>query len=88
MEIKVFKEIIRYRVDKNNVCVGIGQNIRGLREAANIKQSELALMIGLSRTSVVNIELGRQNIVPHQIYSLCLALNCKVTDILPEAKKP
>lgn len=38
----------------------VGGNIRRAREAVNLKQDELANLLGLSRASIVNIEKGRQ----------------------------
>ncbi len=42
------------------INIVIGESIRKFRKIKNIKQEHLAAMLGLSRTSLVNIENGRQ----------------------------
>ncbi|WP_192822772.1 helix-turn-helix domain-containing protein [Rufibacter sp. LB8] len=39
----------------------VGQKIKELRERAGYKQEEFGNLLGLSRSSVVNMERGRQN---------------------------
>ncbi len=41
---------------------GLGAQVRALRNAAGLTQGELADRIGLTRTSVTNIEAGRQGL--------------------------
>ena len=82
------KEIIRYTIDKKLIRKVVGKNIRALREKAGLTQKELSEMCDISRASVVNIEQGRQNIVPVQIYSFAFSLKCRITEILPEMENP
>ena len=87
-KISAVKEIIRYTIDKKKIRHVVGKNIRALRNCLGLTQAELAEMTGLSRASVVNIEQGRQNIVPVQVYQFAFALKCRITEILPEMEKP
>ena len=49
-----------------------------------LTQEQLAEQIGLSRTSVTNIERGRQHVVLHQIYEIAAALGLNVEALLPK----
>lgn len=57
----------------------IGDNIKKLRIEKGLNQTSLASKINLSRTSVVNIEQGRQH---PSIYLLFQIANCLQTDII------
>ena len=49
-------------------------------------QEKLGRMVGLSRTSITNIEKGRQHIALHQLFDLANALNVQPHVLLPEPK--
>ena len=51
----------------------IGAKIQSVREALGWKQADLAKRVGLTRTSVTNIEAGRQRLQLHQIEKFCSA---------------
>ena len=46
-------------------------------------QSQLADAVGVLRTSIANIEAGRQKPPLHLLYKLCIELGVEVVDILP-----
>lgn len=52
----------------------LGANIRKRREKLGLTQDQLAGEIGLSRTSIVNIEAGRQGIAVHQFVDISESL--------------
>jgi len=54
----------------------LGDRLRKAREAAGLKQAELARKIGISRASIVNYEAGRY--VPSRPVLLSWALCCGV----------
>ncbi|MBA9077086.1 helix-turn-helix transcriptional regulator [Rufibacter quisquiliarum] len=60
----------------------IGENIRRVREEANLKQEAFANMFGLSRASIVNIEKGRQNPSLYFVVKIAVTLNIKIEKIL------
>lgn len=66
----------------------LGQIIRARREQIGLTQDQVAKALGLSRTSVVNIEKGRQRTIVFQLVRLSSALRCEVTDLLPPATPP
>lgn len=45
----------------------IGTQLRNLRESRGWTQAEVATVLGMTRTSVVNIEAGRQRVMLHSI---------------------
>jgi transcriptional regulator with XRE-family HTH domain len=63
--------------------VTLGKLIRLRREAAGLTQEELAHRVGLTRTSITNVESGRQKVQVHTLYAIAQAL-----DIFPEALLP
>jgi transcriptional regulator with XRE-family HTH domain len=68
--------------DRTNALVGAA--MRTSREAVGMSQSVLASSLGLSRTSVTNIENGKQPISIHHLYLAAAALGLSVRDLLPE----
>lgn len=63
----------------------LGLKIRKARLAANLTQHQLASAIGLTRTSVTNIEKGRQPVYLHVTARLAQTLRVTVGDLLPES---
>lgn len=65
------------------IYVDLGEQIRKRRDALGMTQSNLAAHLGLSRTSITNIEGGRQPLQVHQLYRVAAVLRVGVTDLLP-----
>lgn len=66
------------------IYVDLGEEIRKRREALGMTQSALAKSLGLARTSITNIEGGRQPLQVHQLYRMAAVLRAGVTDLLPQ----
>lgn len=66
-----------------NLYLFIAQRIRAARIEADLTQEELANELGLSRASVVNIELGNQRILLHHLYLIAMATNVDILYFLP-----
>jgi len=64
-----------------------GRRVRLGRSESRLTQDMLAHQIGLSRTSVTNIERGRQAVLLHQVYDIARALDTTVQALLP-AEEP
>lgn len=60
----------------------IGTRIQMLRSALGITQEDLAKKVGYTRTSLVNIEQGRQRIPLHQVEEIAKAIGCSVKHLL------
>lgn len=61
----------------------IGARIRSGRMDANLSQDELGLRVGLTRTSISNIELGRQKVQIHTLYEIASVLGVTPAALLP-----
>ncbi len=61
-----------------------GAKLKLAREKAGLTQKELAERVELPRTSVTNIEHGRQRIALHQLVQLASALGTEPLDLLPD----
>jgi len=71
---------------RRELYLRLGRRIRAAREDAGLTQAELAASISLSRTSVTNIERGRQQILLHTLYDIASALGIDAANLLPEMK--
>ena len=69
------------------IYLKVGQKIREIRTVKRISQEELIRSIGMARTSIVNIEHGRQKIMLHTLYAIADALGIAVAQLLPSAYK-
>jgi transcriptional regulator with XRE-family HTH domain len=63
--------------------LSVGNKIKLARKLRQVDQEELAANIGLSRSSVINIEKGRQNPSLLQVWSAARFLNVPITDLIP-----
>jgi transcriptional regulator with XRE-family HTH domain len=63
-----------------------GRQLRGLREEAGLTQDQVADRVRLKRTSITNIERGRQHIALHQLYLLAAAVGKSPSDLLPDTE--
>lgn len=61
-----------------------GRLLKKSRTAANLTQETLAKRVGLSRTSITNIEKGRQHINLHMLYVLSDSIGVRPSDLLPD----
>ena len=68
--------------ERKSLYAGIGKRIQDLRIARGLTQSQLATAISLSRTSITNIENGRQKVLVHTLVEIASALDVRVGDIL------
>lgn len=63
-----------------------GRLLRQRRTEAGLTQSQVASRVGLTRTSITNIERGTQHIALHQLFRLASAVGVGPTDLLPDQK--
>jgi transcriptional regulator with XRE-family HTH domain len=70
----------------HEIYAQFGQLVREHRQALGMKQGALAEALGLSRTSITNIERGRQRIQLHQIFAVAEALAIEVDILLPRRR--
>ncbi len=67
----------------NDLYYEIGKRIKAERETLGFAQKELADEVRLTRTSIVNIEAGRQRLPIHVLYAIADALGVSVSCLLP-----
>ena len=63
-----------------------GRHLRQARKAAGLSQADLAVAIKLTRTSISNIEKGRQKVLLHTFVELLHVLNVQSGELLPAAQ--
>lgn len=60
----------------------LGTKIRQARIERNFSQGEMARVVGLSRTSITNIERGRQPVQAHVLVQIAETLNVNLSTLL------
>jgi transcriptional regulator with XRE-family HTH domain len=60
-----------------------GKRLRDARKQAGLSQEALADKVGFARTSITNIEKGRQHFTLHTAYELAIELGVDVSVLLP-----
>ena len=66
------------------LCTEFGARVRAARKEAGLSPKALASLVGLSRSSIANLEAGRQRVPVHVIWNLADALAVPVSKLLPE----
>ncbi|MCI0391650.1 MAG: helix-turn-helix domain-containing protein [Acidobacteria bacterium] len=62
----------------------IGERLRQLRELAGLTQEEVAHLMRVSRTSICNVEKGRQRMLAHQIFDYAVIYDVEPALIFTE----
>lgn len=65
----------------------LGERVRRARQSAKFSQGRLADSVGLSRSSVANIETGRQPIYIHALVRIARQLETPVSKLIPPTGK-
>ena len=74
-------------VSPSTVYSNVGARIRDERERRNVSQEMLADRVGLTRTSITNIEKGRQKVLLHTLLEIARVLDLKPTRLLPDISR-
>ena len=61
-----------------------GRLVRARRDVLELTQDEVAERIGLGRTSITNIEKGRQHVSLHLLYEISRVLGVTPAELLPD----
>ena len=69
--------------DFDEIYREVGRKIRQTRENQHLSQDSLAQRLGISRTSMVNIEAGRQRTPLHVLWQIAEQLETKLTLLIP-----
>lgn len=76
-------------IDESALYVQIGNLLKSIRTnpaGRQLTQAKLADLVGLERTSITNIESGKQRVPLHVLYELCNALGVEISEVLPRYK--
>ena len=63
----------------------IGTYIKTARAEKNISQHDLAMMTGIDRSYIANIELGKRNLSIIILYKISEALSIKPSELIKKA---
>jgi transcriptional regulator with XRE-family HTH domain len=61
-----------------------GRGLKKARRDADLTQKQVADRVGLSRTSITNIERGNQHIALHHLFLLAAAVGRQPEELLPD----
>lgn len=64
-----------------------GQKLSRVRKNRRLSQTELGSRIGVSRTTIANLENGNQNVQLYQVFVLARALDAPVEMLLPTGRE-
>ena len=64
----------------------LGSNIRKIRELKKISQVALAEALSLNRTSITNIENGKQRILVHTLCQMAVFMKVEISNLIPSMK--
>lgn len=78
----------QYSESRHPLLIAVGARIKAERQAAGMSQAQLAVAIGMLRTSITNVEAGRQNLPLTTLALIAQALDCAVGDLLPPSEWP
>lgn len=69
---------------ENSFYLELGRRIRKARKNLHLTQQELADLLKLNRTSITNIEKGKQKILAYMLVEVAGKLKVTVNDLLPQ----
>lgn len=75
-------------MDTDRIYKEFATKLKKARKEAKLSQEKLSERVGLSRTSITNIEAGRQHISLHMLFLLSDILGVTPEDLLPEKPAP
>lgn len=71
-------------IEEKNFYQQVGELIKSHRIRADKNHDALASHLGLSRSSIINIENGRQKILLHTLIDAAEFFNISVTELIPQ----
>ena len=80
---RVAERILPMAAPQDPFYVELGKRIRAARKQRKFTQEKLATAVQLTRTSITNIEAGRQPVLAHHLVRLARALAMTVPELLP-----
>ena len=81
------RRAVRHAGSVDDLYGQFGRQFRAARKGAGLTQQEVAERVGLTRTSITNIERGIQHISLRQLYLLAAAVGCHPAQLLPRPEE-
>jgi transcriptional regulator with XRE-family HTH domain len=79
-----FLQVMEFHMNEQDIFYGdVGRRIRQTREERGMTQEGLASLVMLTRTSITNIEKGRQKLLLHTLVNIASALQVPPADLIP-----
>ena len=78
------------QIDDNLLYQNVRQQIKRIRTAeteTTMTQAQLGEILGLTRSTVANIESGAQRASLHNVYEICAHFNLELADFLPSVSE-
>jgi DNA-binding XRE family transcriptional regulator len=72
-----------FMIDRDQFYFQLGMKLRSKREKAGLTQADLAGAIGISRTSLTNMECGKQRLLVDQLAIICRELEIDPSELIP-----
>ena len=79
----VYNRLVPSARDPEAIYQVFGRRLRELREKNHVPQQELATLSGLNRSSIANIESGKQRVLLHQVLQFAEALHVTLGELVP-----
>jgi transcriptional regulator with XRE-family HTH domain len=73
--------------DQGSFYRELGKRLQKARKAAGLNQQKIAAVAGLTRTSITNIENGRQPLHVEALCKIAAAVKVSILDLIPELPK-
>jgi transcriptional regulator with XRE-family HTH domain len=70
-------------VEVSPLYQAIGAAIKQARKELGLSQEDLAKIVQLTRTSITNLESGKQQVPLHTLYDIAAAIDHDVRELLP-----
>jgi len=70
--------------DQYRFYIAVGAKIREARTKANLNQDPFGKMLNLTRTSIINIEKGRQHPSLHLLWDIAQILEIEIVELFPK----
>jgi transcriptional regulator with XRE-family HTH domain len=74
-------------VESDPIYLAFGKRLRHARLSIKLTQQQVAAFVGLTRTSITNIERGRQVVALHTLFAFAACLRVDPKSLLPAKEK-
>jgi DNA-binding XRE family transcriptional regulator len=71
-------------MDNKELRKYLGKRVKELRKSTGISQEVVAAILNITRTSICNIETGRQGLTAENVVMMCQLFKCTPNDIFPK----